>query len=202
MYRSILLTIAALLLIAVNAPAESIDGRLGVVARIGATVPMKDDFIKGTSDTKAGLAVGGGLIYGFSEYMAADVEVLHMPKLDVHANGVKTYEAAITDVSLELQYRFLTGNKLVPYLGFGPDFITADLKHVNGTGYKLDWTYGGHVNFGFDWFITPGIALTTDFRGVYAVDGDVLSGSSKVSEYSPQWLQGTVGVRLMLPRKF
>ena len=202
MYRSILFTIAALLLIAVNAPAESIDGRFGVTARIGATVPVNDDFIKGTSDTKAGLAVGGGLIYGFSEYVAADVEVLHMPQLDVQASGVKTYEATITDVALGVQLRFLTSNNIVPYIGLGPDFITADLRHVNGTGYKLDWTYGGHVNFGFDWFITPGIAMTADVRGVYAVDGDVLSGSAKVGEFSPQWVQGTVGVRLMLPRKF
>jgi outer membrane protein len=185
-----------------SAMAESINGRLGVVARVGATVPLKDDFIKGTSDTKAGLVAGGGLIYGFSEYVAADVEVLHMPKLDVHASGVKTYEATVTDVALGLQLRFLTSNNVVPYIGLGPDFITADLRHVNGTGYKLDWTYGGHVNFGFDWFINPGVALTTDLRGVYAVDGDVLSGSSKVSEYSPQWFQGTVGVRLMLPRGF
>lgn len=200
--KSILLTIAALLLIAVNAPAESINGRLGVVARIGATVPVNDDFIKGTSDTKAGLSAGGGFIYGFSDRLAADVEVHHMPQLDVEANGMKTYEASITDVALGIQYRFLTGNKIVPYIGLGPDFITADLKHINGTGYKLDWTYGGHVNLGFDWFITPGIAMTTDFRGVYAMDGDVLSGSSKVSEYSPQWFQGTIGFRLMLPKNY
>lgn len=202
MRRFIFLTIAALLLIAVNAMAESIEGRLGVNARIGATLPLKDDFIKGTSDTKAGFAAGGGLIYGFSEHVAADVEVLHMPQLDVRANGVKTYEAAVTDVALGIQFRFFTGSRVVPYFGFGPDFITADLKHVNGTGYKLDWTYGGHVNLGLDWFITPGIALTTDVRGVYAADGDVLSGSTKVSEYRPQWFQGTVGVRLMLPRFF
>jgi outer membrane protein len=173
-----------------------------VTARIGAAIPLKDDFIQGTSDTKAGLAAGGGLIYGFSEHVAADVEVFHMPQLDVEANGVKTYEAAVTDVALGIQFRFLTANKLVPYFGLGPDFITADLKHVNGTGYKLDWTYGGHVNLGFDWFITPGIAMTADARGVYAMDGDVLSGSTKVSEYRPRWFQGTVGFRLMLPRNF
>lgn len=198
----IVLTLVAFSLTAVTAMADSINGRLGVTARVGATLPLEDDFIKGTSDTKAGIAAGGGLIYGFSEHVAADVEVFHMPQLDAYANGVKTFEAAMTDVALGVQLRFITGNRLVPYVGLGPDFITADLKHVNGTGYKLDWTYGGHVNLGFDWFITPGIAMTTDVRGVYAADGDVLSGSTKVSEYRPQWFQGTVGIRLMLPKKF
>lgn len=202
MRRFIVFSVTALSLIAVNALADSIAGRLGVTGRVGGALPLKDDFVKGTSDTNAGFAAGGGLIYGFSDLVAADVEVLHMPQHDVSANGVKTYEAAITDVALGVQFRFLTGKKLVPYIGLGPDFITADLRHVNGTGYNLDWTYGGHVNIGFDWFITPGIALTTDVRGVYAADGDVLRGSVKVSEYRPQWFQGTVGVRLMLPEKF
>lgn len=198
----VVITIIVLSLAASNVQADSIAGRVGVTARIGAALPLKDDFIKRTSDTDAGFVAGGGVIYGFGELVAADVEVLHMPQLDVSANGVKTYEAAITDVALGVQFRFLTKNRLVPYVGFGPDFVTGDLKHVNGAGYKLDWTYGGHVNFGCDWFIKPGIAMTTDVRGVYAADGDVLSGSSKVSEYRSQWFQGTVGVRLMLPEKF
>lgn len=198
----ILTVVSIFTLLSSTAMADSIAGKLGVTARIGATVPLQDDFIKGTSDTKAGLAIGGGLIYGFSEHVAADVEVFHMPQLDVNANGVKTYEAAITDVALGVQFRFFNKNSLVPYVGIGPDFITADLKHVNGNGYTLDWTYGGHVSLGFDWFITPGIAVTTDVRGVYAADGDVLSGSAKVSEYRPQWFQAAVGVRLMIPERF
>lgn len=202
MRRFTMLLVAALSLISVNALADSIAGRLGVTVRVGAALPLKDDFIKGTSDTEAGLAAGGGLIYGFSEHVAGDVEVFHLPQLDVQASGVKTFEAALTDVALGVQFRFLTNKRLVPYFGLGPDFITADLKHVNGNSYKLDWTFGGHVNLGCDWFITPGIAMTTDVRGVYAADGDVLSGSAKVSEYRPQWFQGTVGLRLVLPEKF
>lgn len=198
----ILTAVSIMTLFYSTAMADSITGRLGVTARIGANLPLNDDFIRGTSDTDAGFAVGGGLIYGFSEHVAADVEVLHMPQLDVHANGVKTYEAAVTDIALGVQFRFLTAHRVVPYIGFGPDFITGDLKHINGTGYDLDWTFGGHVNLGFDWFITPGVAMTTDVRGVVAADGDIMRGSTKVSEYRTQWFQGTVGFRLMLPEKF
>ena len=202
MHYLLVLTAVSILTLSTNAVAESIAGRLGITGRIGATVPLKDDFIGGTSDTKTGFAAGGGLIYGFSEHVSADVEAFHMPQLDVHANGVKTYEASVTDIALGLQFRFLPQSRLVPYLGLGPDFITGNLHHVSGVGYKLDWTYGGHVNFGFDWFINPSIAMTTDVRGVYAADGDVRSGSTKVSDYRPQWFMGTVGFRLMLPKTF
>lgn len=200
MRRLFILTIVALSMTSVNALAENIAGRLGVTARVGATVPLNDDFIRGTSETDAGFAAGGGLIYGFSEHLAADVEVLHMPQLDVSSNGVKLFEAAVTDVALGLQFRFQTNNRLVPYVGFGPDFITGDLKFVNGTNHKLDWTYGGHINLGFDWFINKGIAFTSDVRGVYAADGDVLGDIN--GKYRPQWFQGTVGFRMMLPEKF
>lgn len=203
MRKFIVLTIIAFSLTAVNVMADSINGKLGVTVRMGATLPLNADFISGTSGTDAGLAVGGGLIYGFSEHMAADVEVLHMPQLDVKTNGVKTFEAALTDVSLGVQCRFLPGNRMVPYVGLGPDFITGDLNSVNETGFKLDWTFGGHINIGFDWFITPGIAMNTDVRGVYAANGDVLKGSIPMKEeYRPQWFQGTVGFRLMLPEKY
>ena len=202
MRRIVILAIAALMVTAGNAMADSIAGRLGVSGKLGATAPLKDDLIAGTSDTKAGFSGGGGLIYGFGEHGAVDLEVFHMPQLDVETGGVKTYEAAITDIALGLQLRFSTAGRMVPYIGLGPDFIRGNLRHVNGTGYKLDWTYGGHVNVGFDWFVTRGVAMTADVRGVYAADGDVKSGSTTVSEYSPRWFQGTVGVRLMLPEKF
>lgn len=201
--RKLVLVLASLItMLATNAMAESIANRFGVSAKIGAMMPFKDDFIKGTSETSAGFAAGGGLIYGFSDLIAADVEVLHMPQLDVKSGGVKTFEAALTDVALGVQFRFLNKQHIVPYVGLGPDFITADLKHVNGTSYKLDWTYGGHVNVGADWFITPGIAMNVDLRGVYAADGDVVKDSTLVSEYRPQWFMGTIGVRLFLPEKF
>jgi len=202
MRRILIMAITALALTAADALADSIAGRLGVTGRIGASVPLQDDFIKGTSDTKSGFSGGGGLIYGIGRHGAVDVEVFHMPQLDVEVNGAKSYEAAITDVAVGFQFRFATENRLVPYLGLGPDFIRGNLRHISGTGYKLDWTYGGHVNLGFDWFITPGIAMTTDVRGVYAADGDITNGSNDVSEYRPQWFQGTVGFRLMLPEHF
>lgn len=198
--RNIILILCAILLITSGtASAQSIAGRWGVTGKIGATVPVESDFIAGTSDTDTGFSGGGGLIYGLNDQLALDVEVFHMPQLDVEVGGVKAYEAEVTDIALGLQYRFPGKSPLVPYLGIGADFIRGSLEHVSGNSYKMDWTFGGHVNAGLDWFVTPGIAFTADLRGVYAADGDITSGSAEVSEYSPGWVQGTVGVRLMLP---
>ena len=59
------------------------------------------------------------------------------------------------------------------------------------------------MNAGLDWFLTKGIALTADLRGVVAVNGDVVNEatSTRVTGYDPYWFQGTLGVRLILPEK-
>ena len=191
-------------LLANTAFADTIANRLGFSGRIGAAVPVESDseFINGTSETKAGFAANGGLIYGFGDYLAAELDVTYLPKLDVETDGIKNYEATLTDIALGLQYRITPKSIVVPYIGIGADFIKGGLKHVGGKSYTLDWTYGGHANAGLDWFLTKGIALTADIRMVRAVSGDILSGSTKVSEYDPFWVQGTVGVRLILPKEF
>lgn len=198
--HSLILSVAILLSIfSSTALAETIANRFGATGRVGFAVPLKDDFINGTSDTKAGVAWSGGIIYGFNDYLASEVEVSYLPRLDVEINDVKTYEAKLTDIAISLQYRFTPKSSVVPYIGAGVDFIRGDLDHVNGTNYDLDWTTGGHVNVGLDWFLTKGIALTADLRGTIAASGDILNGSSKVGEYDPYWFQGTFGIRLFLP---
>jgi len=202
MSRYVLVVVMLLVLAPTAAMADSVANRLGASVRLGAMLPFNDDFVKGATGTTASFAVGGGLMYSFGDLIAAEVEVLQMPKLDVKSGGVKSYEASITDVSMGVQLRFLTKNSIVPYLAIGPDLITADLKHVNGATYSLDWTYGGHLGIGADWFLTPGIAMNLDLKGVYAADGDVLSGGASVSKYRPQWFQSTVGLRMFLPEIF
>jgi outer membrane protein len=184
------------------AAADTIAHRAGLSGRLGAAVPFENDMIKGTSKTRAGLIGGGGLIYGFDDHFAAEVEASHVPNMDVEAGGVKSFEASFTDVSVGFQYRFLPQQRLVPFLGAGADFIHGNLDNVSGAGYRLDWAYGGHINAGFDWFVNRSIALTVEIRGVMTADADVRAGSVKVSEYSPRWVQGAVGFRLLLPEHF
>lgn len=200
-----LMIILIIVMQAATAMADTIANRFGLTGRVGFAIPGKlgdAEFINGNTDTKNGLAWNGGLIYGFNDYLASELEVSYLPNLDVEIGGVKTYEAKLTDFAVGLQYRFMPKNQVVPYVGAGVDFIKGDLKHVNGNSYDLDWTYGGHISAGLDWFLTRGIALTADLRGTAAVSGDIERGDTKVNEYDPFWIQGTVGVRLILPEKW
>jgi outer membrane protein len=175
-----------------------IEGRFGITGKAGALVPLQDGFISNTSNSEAGVAAGGGFIFGFGEHFAAEVDVTRLLKSDVNIAGSKAYEASLTDVALGLQYRFAPDNRLVPFIGGGADFIRGELKHVSGAKYDLDWTVGGHVNLGMDFFITRGIALTVDARGLFAADGDVKGGANP-GRYDPMSFIGTVGFRLFLP---
>lgn len=197
---------SAVVIIGSTAMADTIANRFGLTGRFGFAAPVKvgdAEFINGpNNDTKSGLAWNGGFIYGFTDHLAGELEISYLPRLDVEVAGIKAYEAKVADYAIGVQYRFMPNSQVVPYVGVGADFIKGNLKHVNGTGYDLDWTYGGHIGAGVDWFLTKGIALTADLRGTGAVSGDVKSGNAKVTEYDPAWIQGTIGVRLFLPEKW
>lgn len=199
MRRVILLATFTLTLISGTAFAASLDGRLGITGKAGALVPLQDDFISNTSESRTGVAAGGGLIFGFGRNFAAEIDVSHAPGVDVEISGNKAFEAEFTDVALGLQYRIAPENRMVPFFGVGIDFIKGDLQNISGANYSLDWTEGGHVNVGLDYFVTRGIAFTVDLRGVFAFEGDVKSAGVKVGEYDPMSFIGTLGIRLILP---
>ena len=199
MRRMILLTILIATTTATTAFADTIANRFGITGRVGIVAPFENDFVEGASDTDSAFAWNGGFIYGFNDHFATELEVTYIPEMDVTRNGY-TYEAELTDISLGLQYRFMPEKSLVPFIGIGVDFIEGNLDPDKGN-YEMDWTYGGHVNAGLDWFLTKGIALTTDLRVTAADSGDI-NGTTTKLEYDPFWFQGTVGFRLILPEKW
>ena len=199
--RRVILSATFIIIVATGtAMADSLNGRFGITGKAGALVPLQDDFISSTSESRTGFATGGGLIFGFCKNFAAEVDVTHVPELDVEISGSKAYEADFTDVALGVMYRIRSENRVVPFFGAGVDFIKGNLKHITGTEYDLDWTQGAHVNAGVDYFVTKGIAFTVDLRGVLAFEGDVTSAGVEVGEYDPTSFIATLGVRLMLPQ--
>ncbi len=199
MHRVIIAIITVISLFSVQANAADIDGRFGLSGKVGGFVPLKDNYISDTSETKPGVAAGGSIIYGISRNISAEADVIHVPKMDVTISGTRSFDTSLTDYSLGLQYRITPEKQLVPYLGAGIDFIQGDLGAVLGTQYNLDWVVGGHVNAGFDYFITSGIAFLADFKGVFAPSGDITKNDVKVGEYNPMSFIGTVGFRFFLP---
>jgi outer membrane protein len=180
--------------------ADTIANRFGITGRVGAVVPFENDFVEDASDTDSALAWNGGFIYGFTDHIATELEVTYIPEMDVERKGY-AYEAEMTDLSIGLQYRFMPEKSLVPFIGIGADFIEGNLKPDKGSSYDMDWSYGGHVNAGLDWFLTKGIALTADMRLTAADSGDIDDAATQL-EYDPLWFQGTVGFRLILPEKW
>lgn len=204
MPRILVTTILALVLASGIACAESIAGKFGITGKGGVVVPLRDRFISsstitGNAEGQSDFAGAGGFIYGIGEHLALEIEALRVPNMDIEIAGSKAYEASFTDLSLGLQYRFSPQGRLVPVLGAGADFVKGDLDSTTGAGYSLDWTVGGHANAGLDYFITPGIALALDFRGIYTTRGDINLGDVKVGKYDPLSFVGTLGVRLFLP---
>ncbi|WP_224962138.1 porin family protein [Geomonas subterranea] len=196
--RVISITLVLLLLLISNALAESIQGRIGLTGKVGFLMPVQDDFITGVDDTNTGLAAGGGVIYGIGKNVAAELDITHAPTLNVQAAGGKVGEATLTDISLGLQYRFTLEQPLVPYLGAGVDFIKGKFKNLGDRRYGLEWTTGGHVSAGIDYFATRGIALTAELKGIFAPAGNI---KTTPQEYNPNSFVGTVGIRLFLPEK-
>lgn len=204
MPRLLLITVVTLMLAAGAARAEGISGKVGLTGKAGFLVPLEDRFltggaIAGDAEGQSDFAAGGGLIFGIGDRMALEIEALRVPNLDVEIGGLKAYEAALTDLSLGLQYRFAPTSRLVPLVGAGVDFIKGDLSAATGANYRLDWTVGGHASAGVDFFVTPGIALIAEVRGIYAPRGDIKAGDLKVGKYDPTSVAGMVGVRLLLP---
>ncbi len=196
MRRLLFLVLCISSLTAGTVMAADIDGRLGISGRVGFAVPLQDDFITGATDSQTGLAAGGGLIYGLNKNLAAEFEITQVPTIDLEVSGAKVGEAAFTDLSLGLQYRFTPDRPLVPYLGAGIDLITGDFKNQSGQKYDFEWTAGGHLSAGIDYFVTRGVALTAEIKGIIAAKADV---KSTPLEYDPTSVVGTVGLRLFLP---
>ncbi|QXE92296.1 porin family protein [Geomonas subterranea] len=198
MRRVIFLMVFISTLTAGPAIAADIDGRIGLTGKVGFLMPVQDDFITGVDDTNTGLAAGGGVIYGIGKNVAAELDITHAPTLNVQAAGGKVGEATLTDISLGLQYRFTPEQPLVPYLGAGVDFIKGKFKNLGDRRYGLEWTTGGHVSAGIDYFATRGIALTAELKGIFAPAGNI---KTTPQEYNPNSFVGTVGIRLFLPEK-
>ena len=200
MRRISLLATMIFILITGTALGASLDGRLGLTGKAGVLLPLQDDFISSTNEARAGLAAGGGLIFGFARDFAAEVDVTRAPSFDVEISGSKAYEASLTDIAVGAQYRFGPERRLVPFLDGGADFLKGGLQHITGAHYNLEWTEGGHAGAGLDYFLTEGIALTAEVRGLFAFDGDIKSGGVKVGTYDATSFIGTFGIRLVLPK--
>ncbi|BDV41178.1 outer membrane protein [Geotalea uraniireducens] len=191
--------IGALLLLALTgttALADSIKGRLGVTGRIGFYLPTDSDYNDYKLETDAGFLGGGGLIYGITDNLAAEIEVTHT---EFGANRVSDADEGdfeIVNVALGAQYRFLIPQPvLVPYAGGGLDILINDYKRPNGTNVDVDTTVGAHICGGIDYFLTKQLVLNAEMRAVIAPQVDI-NGPDGSGHFDPSGFAGTFGFRV------
>jgi outer membrane protein len=193
--------VAALMLSANAAMADSIAGKLGVSVRGGFTVPADSELSDGTKiETDTGWNVGGGIIYGINNNFAAALDVIYS-ETDAKATGIDIGVGKTTDISLGVQYRFMPQNALVPYVGAGIDVLVNDFSPNSNllvpSSLDTDTTFGGHVSAGIDYFITSKVALNAELRGVLSTEADVKDNTGLVgAKYDPSNFSGLFGVRV------
>jgi outer membrane protein len=214
MKKIVLLATAALLLLAGTAMAESIAGKFGGTLRGGAGYVFdsewKDWVNPARNNIKADTAWtgGGGIMYGINENIALNFDVIYL-QTDLKAGTFGGFDRKIgtaktVDFSLGAQWRFIPKSHFVPYVGAGFDVMwndfTAD-STLTTNSVKVDVTYGGHLNAGADFFITPNIAFNAEVRGLYSTKGDmkVDSVGSAMAEYNPTNISGFLGIRFFFP---
>ena len=60
------------------AAAENLTGKLGATGRIGFTVPADSDWqVAGPLDSDTGVIFGGGVLYGITRNIAAEIDITH-----------------------------------------------------------------------------------------------------------------------------
>lgn len=192
MQRFVLLVACALLtaLVAGNAAADELRGRVAVSGRIGVTNPANSEKASpaGTLvvSTDAGIIGGGGVLYGVDDNVALELDVTHS---SFDASGFGTAET--TNVSIGGQYRFPERQRLIPYLGAGADVLINDVSDR-----YADTVLGFHLSGGIDYMLTRHVYLNGEIKGVEALSSDVRDFSGgKVGELDPSNVAFTVGAR-------
>jgi outer membrane protein len=226
MKKIILFASVVLLLFANAAMADSIAGKVGITARGGASYifnsEISDEMLTPSSNLKKdmtrsiGWAAGGGIMYGITDNLAVNFDVIYSQADLKIAFTDSNFEIVIgqsktIDYSLGAQWRFMPKSAFVPYIGAGFDVLTNKLDLSSGlfdsnTSLDVDTTYGGHLSAGIDFFFTPNIAFNAEIRGLYSGKGDATikdatSDQDNVvfAKYNPTNISAFMGIRFFFP---
>ncbi|MEI6609132.1 MAG: OmpA family protein [Deltaproteobacteria bacterium] len=223
MKKIMLFATAVSLLLAGTAMADSIEGKVGITARGGASYVFNSEFTDEgiaanpgvNKDIKPGVGWtgGGGLMYGITENLAVTFDVIYLQTTLKMSDAAQEYKFATgktVDFSLGAQWRFIPKSRFVPYIGAGFDVLWNKLDiddefrnnrgGVAGSSLDTATTFGGHLSAGADFFITPNIALNAEVRGLYSTKGDITlkeagNPDNKIAKYNPSNISGFLGIR-------
>jgi len=173
--------------------AETIDRRLGITGRIGFLIPADSTAQNGNISTDVTFLGGGGVIFGFDRNLAAECEIT---RTQYDASGALNGDFTATTISFGLQYRLDAPlHHPTPYIGGGFDIVMADFENHEGTALDVDTVVGIHLSGGIDYFIQKELALNAEAKLVMAPDADIRLAGTKVGNYDPMNINGTIGIR-------
>ncbi|PKN51538.1 MAG: hypothetical protein CVU55_11345 [Deltaproteobacteria bacterium HGW-Deltaproteobacteria-13] len=222
MKKIFLFVVASLLLFSSVATASSVAGKVGITARGGSGYFFNNEFtdaaaahwgVEGKIKGGTGWTGGGGVMYGITDNLSVDFDVIYS-QVEVTMTTLGGVDHVFgrgktIDFSFGAQWRFMPKSAFVPYAGAGVDFMINkfdlyDAYSTPGESLEIDNTYGGHLNLGADYFITPNIALNAEFRYLYSTSGDMkrkYAGDPDVvaATYSPGNVSAFAGIRFFFP---
>ena len=225
MKKIILLATAVVFLFATTVMADSIDGKVGITARGGASY-ISNSAWKNPVDREInpdiGWTAGGGIMYGLTDNLAVNFDVIYFqaglkasspydPSVGYNITTGKTYDFAVG-----VQWRFMPKSRFVPYVEAGFDAMYNEILltdewqaslDARGGCASVERTYGGHLSVGADYFITPNIALNAEIRRLWSTTGTFTTqypnpspppGGNLVEtqgDYNPSNISGFLGIR-------
>ena len=183
----------AVALLAGNARADDLRGRLAVTGRIGVSNPANSERDLGGErlivSTDAGFIGGGGFLFGVDNNIAMELDITHSAYHTSDTTGFG--QAEVTDLSIGAQYRLPQRQRFVPYFGAGIDVLINDLPRN-----AANTTLGLHVASGLDYFLQRQVALNAEIKGVEGFSADVKDFTgTKVGQFDPSNVSFTVGAR-------
>jgi outer membrane protein len=191
--------VAVAALMASTACAENIGGKLGVTGRLGFLVPADSEATSpaptANIDTDTAFVGGGGVIYGITKNIAAELDITHTD-FDGRIGGVGVGNFETNNISIGAQYRFDEPiPHLTPYAGAGLDILVNNFTFADGVKADVDTVVGVHVAGGVDYFLMKQLALTGEMKALLAPDADIRDGGVKVGNFDPMSISMTFGVR-------
>lgn len=183
--------LAAITIATGSANADSIKGKAGATARIGFVSPHDSDLGDRRIKPDIGVIGGGGLIYGITNTIAAELDITRSDAASDFPVSGGAGHLGVTNISIGGQYRFTVNpTQLVPYFGAGMDILMSDYRN-----YDVDTTVGVHLSGGVDYFLNRNLALTAELKGVVAPETDISDGLGKQGNFDPSSIATTVGFR-------
>ncbi len=187
-----LIMIALPAMTAGGAAGENLEGKLGLTARLGFSLPSDSTWSGANLSGDMGFTGGGGLLFGVTRNVAVEVEAT-ATRYDMKTDSfAKDGTATVTNLSFNALYHFAEYSKATPYLGGGLSILFNDYSNAD-----VDTVLGVNLKGGLDYFITPQIALNIELKGVISPTAHMrdLTGPYTGGSFDPTSFSSLFGVR-------